>query len=88
MIVCQSGKTVFTRLWDGHEIAAEVNHRLLYGIGYLEVAVVHIDPVQKSGEAHHHRESHSHDGLPVHSHQAVSSRMKTRLLPGDGFGVL
>ena len=53
---------------EGHEIAAEVNHRLLHGLGYLEMTVVHIDPVQKSGEAHHHREAHSHDGLPVHSH--------------------
>ncbi len=53
---------------EGHEIAAEVNHRLSHSLGYLEMAVVHVDPLQKAGEAHHHGDAHSHDGLPVHSH--------------------
>lgn len=54
---------------EGHEIAREVNHRLLHHLGYLEAAVVHVDPVQQVGEEHHRfADAHSHDGLPVHSH--------------------
>ena len=53
---------------EGHTIAREVNHRLLHHLGYLEMAVVHVDPVRENGEEHHRIASHSHDGLPVHSH--------------------
>ena len=53
---------------EGHAIAREVNHRLLHHLGYLEMAVVHVDPLQEAGEDHHRIVSHSHDGLPVHSH--------------------
>ena len=30
--------------------------------------MVHMDPVQEAGEEHHHITSHTHDGLPPHSH--------------------
>ena len=53
---------------EGHAIAREVNHRLLHHLGYLEMAVVHVDPLQEAGEDHHRIVSHSHDGFPVHSH--------------------
>src|SRR5215212_669242 len=53
---------------DGHEIAREVNHRLLHELRYLDMAVVHVDPVQESGEEHHRIAAHRHDGLPNHSH--------------------
>jgi len=53
---------------EGHAVAREVNHRLLHELGYLETAVVHVDPAQESGEDHHRIGSHSHDGLPTHSH--------------------
>ena len=52
----------------GHAVAREVNHRLIHELGYLETAVVHIDPVQESGEEHHGVDGHTHDGLPTHSH--------------------
>ena len=52
----------------GHAVAREVNHRLIHELGYLETAVVHIDPVQESGEEHHGVDAHTHDGLPTHSH--------------------
>src|SRR5215203_5755573 len=52
----------------GHDIAREVNHRLMHELGYLDMAVVHIDPVQNAGEEHHSIAAHSHDGLPPHSH--------------------
>jgi cation diffusion facilitator family transporter len=53
---------------EGHAVAREVNHRLLHELGYLETAVVHVDPAQESGEEHHRVTDHSHDGLPTHSH--------------------
>ena len=53
---------------EGHEIALEVNHRLMHRLGYLGKAVVHVDPVQAAGEEHHRVASHSHDDLPAHSH--------------------
>jgi cation diffusion facilitator family transporter len=53
---------------EGHEIAQEVNHQLLHELHYLDMAVIHLDPVQESGEEHHRVTEHSHDGLPVHSH--------------------
>jgi len=53
---------------EGHTVAREVNHRLMHELGYLEGAVVHVDPSQESGEEHHRFVSHSHDGLPTHSH--------------------
>lgn len=53
---------------EGHEIAREVNHALLHALGYLEQAVVHIDPEDRAGERYHGAEAHSHDGLPIHSH--------------------
>lgn len=53
---------------EGHEIAREVNHRLLHHLSFLNGVVVHIDPLQESGEVHHRILAHSHDGLPTHSH--------------------
>jgi cation diffusion facilitator family transporter len=53
---------------EGHAIAREVNHRLLHELRYLDMAVVHVDPVQEVGEEHHRIASHSHDGLRPHSH--------------------
>jgi cation diffusion facilitator family transporter len=53
---------------EGHAIAREVNHQLLHHLSYLSGAVVHIDPIQKAGEEHHRIGSHSHGGLPTHSH--------------------
>ena len=53
---------------EGHEIAREVNHRLMHQLDYLEAAVIHVDPVHKAGEEHHRIPAHSHDGLPLHTH--------------------
>lgn len=54
---------------EGHAIAHEVHHQLLHHLRYLSGAVIHVDPVEKSGERHHRIAAHSHDGLPVHSHE-------------------
>lgn len=53
---------------EGHAIAREVNHRLLHELPYLDMAVVHVDPVQEAGEEHHRIAAHTHDGLPPHAH--------------------
>jgi cation diffusion facilitator family transporter len=53
---------------EGHAIAREVNHRLMHELSYLDMAVVHVDPVQESGEEHHRIPTHRRDGLPPHSH--------------------
>jgi cation diffusion facilitator family transporter len=53
---------------EGHAIAREVNHRLLHELRYLDMAVVHVDPAQEAGDEHHQIPTHSHDGLPPHSH--------------------
>jgi len=53
---------------EGHAIAREVNHQILHELRYLDLAVVHVDPLQESGEEHHRIAKHSHDDLPAHSH--------------------
>lgn len=52
----------------GHRIAHEVQHQLLHHLPYLSNAVIHVDPLSASGEAHHRIIQHEHDHLPTHSH--------------------
>ncbi|MEW6248416.1 MAG: cation diffusion facilitator family transporter [Nitrospirota bacterium] len=52
----------------GHAIAQEVRHQLLHHLQYLSNAVIHVDPLSASGEAHHRIINHKHDQLPTHSH--------------------
>lgn len=51
-----------------HAVAAEVRHQLLHHLEYLSLVVIHVDPADQSGEAHHRIGEHAHDGLPAHSH--------------------
>lgn len=53
---------------EGHAIAREVNHQLLHELRFLDMAVVHVDPVQEAGEEHHSIAAHRHDDFPPHSH--------------------
>jgi len=53
---------------EGHAVAREVNHQLLHELHYLDMAVVHVDPVQEAGEEHHRIALHSHDDLAPYSH--------------------
>ena len=55
---------------EGHAIATELRHRLLHALPHLSLVVVHVDPLDQSGEAHHRIAEHAHDGLPAHSHAA------------------
>ncbi len=54
---------------EGHEIAEEARHQLLHHLPHLGNAIVHVDPEDKFGKESHRIPSHSHDGLPVHSHE-------------------
>ena len=53
---------------QGHEIAKEVRHQLLHHLPYLSDAIIHIDPLNASGEEHHRIAEHRHGDLPHHSH--------------------
>ena len=53
---------------QAHAVAAEVRHQLLHRLEYLSLVVIHVDPADQSGEAHHRIEEHAHDGLAAHSH--------------------
>ncbi len=55
---------------EGHAIAAEVRHQLLRHLQFLSLAVIHVDPDERSGEQFHAIARHSHDILLAHSHAA------------------
>ena len=42
----------------GHEIAMEVERRLLHSLRYLSNATIHVDPENASGEVHHRIDDH------------------------------
>lgn len=54
--------TVLTELsvQDGHTIATEVYHTLMHQVPYLSQAIIHVDPVNASGEVAHALASHPH----------------------------
>jgi cation diffusion facilitator family transporter len=51
-----------------HAVALEVRHQALHRLPHLANVVVHVDPTDQHGEAHHRIAPHAHDGLPLHSH--------------------
>src|SRR5215216_2544139 len=53
---------------QAHAMAGEVRHQLLHHLDYLSLVVIHVDPIDQSGEAYHRVDKHAHDGLPAHSH--------------------
>jgi cation diffusion facilitator family transporter len=53
---------------QGHAIAREVRHQLLHHLPHCADALIHVDPVEASGEEHHRVAAHVHDDLPAHAH--------------------
>src|SRR5215210_2738752 len=53
---------------EGHAVAREVNHQLLHELRYLDMAVIHVDPLQEAGEEYHRIATHRHGDFPPHSH--------------------
>jgi cation diffusion facilitator family transporter len=53
---------------QGHAIATEVRHQLLHHMPHLANAIIHVDPIEASGEEYHRVTEHVHGGFPAHSH--------------------
>jgi cation diffusion facilitator family transporter len=53
---------------QGHAIATEVRHQLLHHMPHLANAIIHVDPLEASGEEYHRVAEHAHGGFPAHSH--------------------
>jgi cation diffusion facilitator family transporter len=53
---------------QGHAIATEVRHQLLHHMPHLANAIIHVDPIDASGEEHHRIAEHRHDDWLAHSH--------------------
>lgn len=53
---------------QGHTIAMEARHQLLHHLPHLANAVIHVDPIDASGEEHHRIAEHAHGDLPAHTH--------------------
>jgi cation diffusion facilitator family transporter len=55
---------------QAHEIAGRVRHELLHDLHFLSDVIIHVDPINASGEKHHEINEHTHDDLPKHSHES------------------
>lgn len=53
---------------EGHAVAVATRHELLHRLPYLDNAIVHVDPADLSGEAHHGA-AHEDDAVPAHAHE-------------------
>jgi cation diffusion facilitator family transporter len=53
---------------QGHAIATEVRHHLLHHLPSLANAIIHVDPLDASGEEHHWIAEHWHGDWLAHSH--------------------
>ncbi len=53
---------------QGHAIATEVRHQLLHHLPHLANAIIHVDPLDASGEEYHRIAEHRHDAWSVHTH--------------------
>jgi len=52
----------------GHVIAKEVRHQLLHHLAYLSNALIHVDPLNASGEEHHYVSGHDYGDLTTHGY--------------------
>jgi len=53
---------------QGHAIATAVQHHLLHHVPHLTNAIIHVDPLDASGEEHHRVADHGHGDVPAHAH--------------------
>jgi cation diffusion facilitator family transporter len=53
---------------QGHAIATTVRHQLLHHVPHLVNAIIHVDPLDASGEEHHRVAEHVHGDVPAHAH--------------------
>jgi len=53
---------------QGHAIATAVRHQLVHHLPHLANAIIHVDPLDASGEEHHRMAAHTHDTGLAHTH--------------------
>jgi cation diffusion facilitator family transporter len=53
---------------QGHAIATAVRHQLVHHLPHLANAIIHVDPLDASGEEYHRIAEHRHDEWSVHTH--------------------
>jgi cation diffusion facilitator family transporter len=53
---------------QGHAVATAVRHELLHHLPSLANAIVHVDPLDASGEEYHRIAEHAHDEWLAHTH--------------------
>jgi len=53
---------------QGHAVATDVRHYLVQHVPSLANAIIHVDPLDASGEEHHWRGAHTHDNGLAHTH--------------------
>lgn len=53
---------------EAHNLGCEARHEIMHQLPYLSNVIVHVDPVNKSGEFFHRIEEHSHDQHQPHFH--------------------
>lgn len=53
---------------EAHTLGNQARHAIFHHVTYLSNVVVHVDPVDTSGEAFHRIEQHEHDDLEPHFH--------------------
>ena len=53
---------------QGHAIATDVRHQLMHHVPQLANAIIHVDPLDASGEEYHRIAEHRHDAWSVHTH--------------------
>jgi cation diffusion facilitator family transporter len=51
-----------------HQISKNVRHEILHQLPFLSNVVIHVDPLDRSGETFHQIKNHEHSGGPRHSH--------------------
>jgi cation diffusion facilitator family transporter len=53
---------------QGHAIATAVRHQLVHHLPHLANAIIHVDPLDASGEEHHCMAEHRHGDWHAHTH--------------------
>jgi cation diffusion facilitator family transporter len=53
---------------EAHNLGCEARHEIMHHLPYLSNVIVHVDPIDKSGESFHRIEEHSHDHHQPHFH--------------------
>jgi cation diffusion facilitator family transporter len=56
---------------QGHAVATDVRHALSHHLPPLAHAVIHVDPLDASGEEHHRIVEHTHDEWRAHTHPTL-----------------